>query len=498
MTSVNYAFPADLPALSSGQRRAALLGIVTIEILALCLPWKWWGIAGLSLLVLGILLGLLVSVVHGRGETPVISWVLIFPLGYYFLSFPREHPLFTFDRLFIAVLLVTACFADQTRAAQIPALLRKSAVWWGLFILFAAISTLRTNPQVSSLRLWMEPFLFPALLSWYVLRFLDVRKCLSWLHILTCVMTLYVAAIGIAEVVTQQDLLALPDSGVYVAGDTHGPLPKEGGLADFLIRPNGPFGTNNTFAMNGLVSLFLLFFLRQALKEQMPRWQRVLHRIGVAAALAQALLPLFRSVLLSLAVALIADIFYEKGWRRTIRMAAILALGSVFLLLRIASPEAFEDRTDPDNLYGRIAQQQQTLAIFLDHPINGVGLDNFHDVAQKDKYSRGYKDVESVDYPHNNLGAVLAETGLSGFVPFVMSQVWFFAAFWKLRREDSPNARLAWKAFLFIFLCYWINGLSLTIAYYSDLNLWYMLVLSLLYKYGVASPTNEASELVYR
>jgi hypothetical protein len=498
MTLANYTFPGYTPTLTSGQRRIVLFGIVTVEVLALCLPGNWWGIAGVSLLALGILFALLLSVVRGRGEVPVLSWVLIFPLGYYFLSFAREHPLFTLDRLLIAVLLLAACFAEQARVAPIPALMRKSAVWWGVFLLFAAIATLRTNPQLSSLRLWIEPFLFPALLSWYVLRYLEVRKYLSWLHIFTCIMTLYVAAIGVGEVLTQQDLLPLPDGDIYVAGDTRGQLPKEGGLTDFLVRPNGPFSTNNTFAMDGLVSLFFLFFLKQALKEQMPAWQRVLHRIGVGAALAQALMPLFRSVLLSLFVVLIVDMLYQKGWRRTIRMAAILSLGSVFLLLRIAIPEAFEDRTDPENLYGRIAQQQQTFAIFLDHPINGVGLNNFHDVAGTDKYTRGYKGVESVDYPHNNLGAVLVETGLAGFVPFVCSQVLFFTAFWRLRRESSPNARLAWKAFLFIFICYWINGMSLTIAYFSDLNLWYMLVLSVLYKYGVTVPARDAGEFVCR
>jgi O-antigen ligase len=304
---------------------------------------------------------------------------------------------------------------------------------------------------------------------------------------MTSVMTFYVAMIGTGEVIQQQDLLPLPNSDIYVAGDTRGQLPV-GGVGNFLIRPNGPFATNNTFAMNGLVSLFFLLFLKKALKGEMPAWQRVLHRTAVAAALTQGLMPFFRSVLISLAVVLIVDAFYQRGRRRALRVAAILSLGSVFLLLRIAVPEAFEDRTDPMNLYSRIAQQYQTFAIFFDHPINGVGLDNFNSAAQNSKYTSVYKDLESVDYPHNNLGAILAETGVTGFVSFVVSQVLFFAAFRKLSHDNSADSKLAWKAFLCIFLCYWINGMSLTIAYFGDLNLWYMMVLAVLYKFAITKP----------
>ncbi len=488
MTSVTPALPMATPMPNPRPRTLVLWGIVAIEVLALCLPAKWWGIAGLSLLVLAVLFGVLLSVLRGRGEVLVLAWVLIFPLGYYFLSFPREHSLITLDRVFVAVLLVTTCFADHARVTPIPDTMRKSAVWWAVFLLFAVIAVPRAKTPLNSLRLWLEAFVFPALLAWYVLRYFEIRKHLSTLHILTCVMTLYVAAIGVGEIVTQQDLLPLPDGDIYVAGDTRGQLPTSGGFTDFLVRPNGPFSTNNTFAMNGLVSLFFLLFLKQALRGQMPAWQSVLHRIGTSAALAETVMPFFRSVLVSLVVVLMVDMLYQHGRRRAMRAAAILGLASVFLLLRVTIPEAFEDRTDPANIYGRVAQQRQTIAMFFDHPLNGVGLNNFNEAAQNSKYTAVYKDLESVDYPHNNLGAILVETGLLGFVPFVVSQGLIFMAFWKLSRENSADSKFAWKAFLFIFLCYWINGMSLTIAYFEDLNLWYMLVLSLVYKYSISAP----------
>jgi hypothetical protein len=465
-----------------------IAGIVVIEVLALCLPAEWWAVAGLSVLLLAILSALLLEMVRGHGEGIVVAWILIFPLGYYFLAYPREHSIITLDRVLIGVLLVAAIFIEPVRIVPIPAVMRRPAVWWSIFLLFSAIATLRTIRTVISLHLWFDAFVCPALFAWYVLRCIDVRKYLSLFHIVTCVMSLYVAAIGGAEILTQQDLMSFPDSSTYVAGDTRGPLP-EGGIGDFLIRPNGPFSTNNTFAMDGLVSLFFLLFIKQALQGKMPAWQRLLHRFGAGAALAQALMPLFRSVLISLAVVLLVDAVYQHGRRRTVRVVGVLSLGFIFLLLRLAMPAAFEDRTDPENIYSRVAQQGQTFAIFLDNPLNGVGLGNFNKAAQHSKYMANYRGLDPADYPHSNLGAILAETGLTGFVPFVVSQVLFVVAFWKLRQRNSAESRLAWKTFLFIFLCYWINGLSLTIAYYGDLNLWYMLVLAIIYKFGVKGST---------
>lgn len=127
------------------------------------------------------------------------------------------------------------------------------------------------------------------------------------------------------------------------------------------------------------------------------------------------------------------------------------------------------------------------MAMFMDHPLNGVGLNNFYyEASVKGKYRAFYADIESVDYPHNNFGAVLAETGLTGFVPYFVSQVLLVVAFWKIYRSHLPESKLIWTTFLYIFLGYGINGMSLASGYYSDLNLWYLLVIAILMKFAVS------------
>lgn len=430
-------------------------------------------------------LGLLTAVLVGRGDLVVIGWILIFPLGYYFLSFPKEHPIITLDRVFLGVLLVTSCFAGYRDRVETPRPLRRPALYWAFFLVFTAVSISRAELPLNSLRVWLEAFVFPALLAWYVLRHFEIRRHLSILHVTTCVMAIYVGGIGMAEAILQRDLLELPDSSVLVAGD-YGADSRDP-AAQILVRPNGPFSTTSSYAMIGAVTLIFLLFLKQAVGNRMPAWQTSLHRLGVSAALATALLPLFKSVLISLIVVLLLDAFYQRGRKRLFRLGGIIGLGLGGVALQLALPAVFEERADPLTFYARIAQQKQTLMLFMAHPINGVGLGNFNSAAEHSP-SVYYESEEALDYPHNNLGAVLADTGLTGFLPFVTSQILLVSAFWKLRRANSPDSKLVWKIFLFVFLVYWINGMALAIVYFEDLNLWYMFVMAALYKFAITDP----------
>jgi len=201
--------------------------------------------------------------------------------------------------------------AGSSGAFQIPAILRRAGIWWAFFLLFAAITIPDVRNPLNSLRLLVEGFLFPALAGWYVLRHFDARRRLATLHLATSLMSITVGALAAAEVVLQRDLLPLPGGGLDMAGN------YSGGKADILIRPNGPFSSDNSLALVGMVTLFFLMFLRQALGAQMRNWQRWLHHAGIAAAAVAALMPLFRSLLITLAlIALVDGIYYCRGLRR--------------------------------------------------------------------------------------------------------------------------------------------------------------------------------------
>jgi O-antigen ligase len=372
------------------------------------------------------------------------------------------------------------CLAAGRKTIMLPEELRRSAVAWGCFLLVAFASIEKAKDALSSTRATFDGFLLPALLGWCVIRNFDVRRHLIALHAVVCTMVLYIAAIGAVEMLTGTDLLPLQEAGLYFAGP--------------ILRPNGPFSSLNSFALIGLISFCFLLFLRRAIDEQLAWWQRVLHAAGLASALAAALMPLFRSVGITLLVILLLDMYFN---RRVGRMLAQLAvLTSVIVALAAFSaklPDAFEDRSHGGNFYSRIAQQRQTFELFKMHPFTGLGIANFENVAEAQGQSVGfYKGFESGDSPHNNLGGILAETGLVGFLPYVASQVLLITAFSKLRRVETRHSRTVWISFLYVFLSYWVSGLSLTSGYYSDLNLWYMFVLMVIYKYAITESKNLA------
>ncbi len=473
--------PIGIPIRPPASRDVALWGIIATEVLLLCVPPLIWGYSALALGALVAVGYLLVCVLQGQGENIILLWFLIYPLGAYYLSYPRGGgAIITLDRIIMGLLPVCVFFSSRQVSAPILPELRKAGWWWFMFVVVAAITIPRVTIPLHSLTTLVDAFALPLVLGWFVLFHVDVHKSLKAFHITACILALYLAAIGGAEVMLQKDLLAQPDATILLAGD----YMERANATGLLVRPNGPFATTNSYALVGMTLFFFLLFLKHVIGP-MPQWRILLHRLGVAAALATTLMPLFRSVMTSLVVILLVDAAYQQGRRRSLRLAAVASFGLFFLLVRIALPTVFEERSNPVNFYGRVAEQIQSLKIFADHPINGVGLGNFGVAASSsDRYSASFGDTESVDTPHNNFAEVLVETGLLGFLPYMAAQIYLLLAFLKIRRQNTDAAKLVWRFFLFLFLGYSINGLSLASGFYADLNLPFVLVLMILCKYG--------------
>ena len=437
-----------------------------------------------TVLVIALTLFFAGSVLHGHVDLFVLSWLLIFPLGYYFLTFPHERSVFTLDRALVGLLIAALIFAPSPREKFLTKTMGKAALAWSLFLAAAFVSLRKMENPLGASKNVLDPFVSPALLAYYVIRHFRLRQWLPTIHILTCLMACYVAVIAGVELMTGEDLLPLPNATFFV---------EETGN---LMRVNGPFGTNCSLAIIGMLTLWFVVFLGRALADRLTGWRRLLHQIGIASAFAAAMMPMFRSIAITLVLVLLIEVAFNRQLHGRLIILSFLLLGVVgFLELPKIAPEFFEARvSDPSDLYGRIAQQQQTFDLFLRYPVNGVGLGNYMDTALAFP-SHSYHGADSVGSPHNTLGSILAETGLTGFIPFLVAQVYFFRAFWKLRRLRNPDTLLATTFFLYVFLTYWINGVMLTSGYYSDLNYWYLFVSAVLYKFAITEPLTEASRV---
>jgi len=414
------------------------------------------------------------EVFHGRLDRILLFWAAALPLGPYFGSFPREHAIVTLDRAVILIAFLGLFLAKPSALIPVPRTLRRAGFAWMAFVAVAAVTSVSSSINLNSARILLDSFLLPFLLGWCVIARFDVRNRLSAIHTSVCISSLISAAVAAAEVVTGQDLLPIEGSAMSYAGG--------------IPRPNGPFEANDTLALIGIVSFFFLLFLRKALGSEVSGGRRILHCLGLAAALGMALMPMFRSVVITLLVVLIIDTLWEpRITRRAWRIGLMFASVGLIFTATIFAPEVYEDRSSTENASGRIAEYKQTFHVFMDHPVLGVGFQNFHTfVTGEPRYRAVYQGVSSLDWPHSNLAQVLTETGILGFIPYVMANVLLFKAIWQLRQLGN-SGQLVWKYCVYMFLGYWISGLTLGSGY-SPLNLWYVFAMAVCCKYVLTDP----------
>src|SRR6202043_2788087 len=101
------------------------------------------------------LLYLLHGTLAGNVEPAILTWAFIFPLGYYFLSFPREKTIFTLDRALSVVLLVTMARASSDTSEPVPHGLKRPAMAWAVFLGVALVSLMHGGDAISSGRVFV-------------------------------------------------------------------------------------------------------------------------------------------------------------------------------------------------------------------------------------------------------------------------------------------------------------------------------------------------------
>ena len=121
----------------------------------------------------------------------------------------------------------------------------------------------------------------------------------------------------------------------------------------------------------------------------------------------------------------------------------------------------------------------ETLRVVREYPFFGVGFSLYHDVASRNpRYMARWKGIESMNFPHNALMTVLSEEGMVGLLFYVSAQVFLIRAMWRMRKAYPPG----WLAFLYCVLIYVLIGMDYATVYFSDINLFYIFTLGVLYQ----------------
>jgi len=88
---------------------------------------------------------LFAATLNGKVEPVILTWVLIFPLGYYFLTFPPRRAIVTLDRVLVMVLLLAIAFAPRHLSQRLPIALRRFAMVWIAFVVVALASLIHAS-----------------------------------------------------------------------------------------------------------------------------------------------------------------------------------------------------------------------------------------------------------------------------------------------------------------------------------------------------------------
>lgn len=429
-----------------------------------------------------------ISFLRGQFHYAVPVWVAVYPYCYYFLSIPAERSIFTADRAFIVLLVIEMAIASRqpVDAAALTRDVRISAYLWGLYLLICFLSLASHTPAdaLPFYRELIEGMLMPALFGLYAMRYFPLLKDLKILHVCACILGLGLCTTGLIELITNIDLFPWNGSEPMFT-DTH------------LRRADGPFEQQIVLSVVGVLAFFFIIYLRRLMPQNIAPWRTLLHRVGCVASLSAALLPLNRGLVFALVPIAVID---SSSRHRLIARRIWAAFFAMILLSTVAAklldPQLYNDRvSSPDNVYQRLAQHRETLRVVREYPFFGVGFGLYHDVASRNpQYMARWNGIESMNYPHNALMTVLSEEGLVGMLFYVAAQVFLVRAMWRMRKAYPPG----WLAFLYCLLIYVLTGLDYATVYFSDINLFYVFILGVLYQLQVRMVAENEMAILIR
>jgi O-antigen ligase len=228
--------------------------------------------------------------------------------------------------------------------------------------------------------------------------------------------------------------------------------------------------------------------------------------VGMAVLTVSAAATESRGALIAAGVAAIAALLFYSG-RRAQVLVLLAALTAVVAMWFSVNPNAWQRISEFDSSgTGRTALWKVAWRITEDHPVNGVGLDNF--VEEAPKYTREPGQLEVVrniaerpHVTHNVYLQFLAELGFVGLMLFLALLIGCMRAAWLAGRvfdakQDGAMAALA-RGCLVALIAF--AAASFFISDGNDVRLWLLMSLGPI-MYGVAarSPTPPVAPVAPR
>jgi O-antigen ligase len=238
-----------------------------------------------------------------------------------------------------------------------------------------------------------------------------------------------------------------------------------------------------TIEYAGIISITLIFALIYLLWSENKTWINILLTIYSVILILNLLFTQTRGAWLAFILSFIV-VALIKNRKHLIYLLIIFLV--IVSLSPFIVPDVYVDRFlsifDIQNNRGNITRinlWKSSILIFKDHFINGVGLDSFEEVIDKDKYL--IEPVVSQTSAHSNYFQLLAETGILGIFTFLLLYFNFIKVFYLYYKKSVIlNKKLFYLAILGMIFSYLIHGGTEYILNdrFLGMVLWFLLALA--------------------
>jgi O-antigen ligase len=390
--------------------------------------------------------GVLVLVYLGPKSLPI--WIAASPLAYPFLRYPFHRGGYvTFDRVAIFALFVI--LVRQVRpTSRHPAgdLVRNGMV--ALAVVYGARLLLAPYGDLTEVRLWVDAMVLPIVAYSATRRFVSDQGDDGVIGALV-VAGVLISVISVAELVV----------GFSLAGFS-------GGTAVFdalagIQRVSGPYASNAASSAAALACLAAAIYWTRGHSGD----ARIAGMVAVVVITAGALASFHRAAGIA-AVALLVLGTVPGARNRSARYLAIcmiglaLALGFYAISGAVEHSTFFQGRvTSTANVTGRFASWDQSLTIFKQAPMIGVGIGQAPVVQEKQGLFTFDRQQAALTI-HSSFLTVLAENGIVGEAVFLLLCLAVVKLLIELRK--CPNLRRLYAAVLGGSVAFLIMSLTLT------------------------------------
>jgi O-Antigen ligase len=363
------------------------------------------------------------AILAGLGALPLLVWAPVAVAAYPLVRFPRDHPILTFDRLWITGLLAYILLGHRRMLAAPMSRFLK----FGLFG-FAAVYGIRAIATRTSLsgpiQTWFDSIVLPSIILVAASRYSVSRERSQRLAASLMIAGGLLGAVGLAERIFGFELASL--SGGQRRYDD----------VVATTRVSGVYAVPETYALGLIICLAATLYWVQTKRRGAYLWGALF----VALELGGIAFTYFRAAWIGALLVIIGS-FGIRPHRFARLFAVTLVVGGVAFAATAQlehNQKLAERTTNTDNIYGRLATYQEGIHLFKSKPLAGIGVDQYSTVVQE-RPSFYFHGVRSVDFPHSSFIAVLAEQGLLGFVPLMVLGLGIWLLIRRLRSASTSD-----------------------------------------------------------